>query len=123
MICGTNHSTRHGRFKPPSFEGLWDSSDGNYSIPDDEVLALAGVALGDVVDDGGLDDIARRLTASGRFETVEVHKRYRSLSATDPIALVIVVRERPRARLAGRLMFLPILGYEEGYGVSYGVFV
>ena len=27
MICATDHSTRHGRFKPPSFESLWDSSD------------------------------------------------------------------------------------------------
>ena len=27
MICVTDHSTRHGRFKPPSFESLWDSSD------------------------------------------------------------------------------------------------
>ena len=26
MICATDHSTRHGRFKPPSFESLWDSS-------------------------------------------------------------------------------------------------
>ena len=26
MICAKNHSTRHGRFKPPSFESLWDSS-------------------------------------------------------------------------------------------------
>lgn len=94
---------------------------GNYSIPDGEVLALAGVALGDGVDDGVVDAIARRLAASRRFETVEVHKRYRSLSATDRIALVIVVRERPRARLAGWLMFAPILSYEEGYGVSYGM--
>ena len=27
MICAKNHSTRHGRFKPPSFESLWDSSE------------------------------------------------------------------------------------------------
>ena len=27
MIYATDHSTRHGRFKPPSFESLWDSSD------------------------------------------------------------------------------------------------
>ena len=93
---------------------------GNYSMPAGEVLALAGVALGDVVDGGVLDAIAHRLAASDRFETVEVHKRYRSLIATDRVALVIVVRERPRARLGGRLMFLPILSYEEGYGLSYG---
>ena len=92
---------------------------GNNSVPDEEVLKLAGIALGDFVDNAELDAVARRLAASGRFETVEVHKRYRSLTATDRIALVIVVRERP-PRL-DRLMFLPILRYEEGYGVTYGL--
>ena len=104
---------------------------GNHTMPDDEVLALAGVAVGDVVDEVGVEAITQRLEASGRFEAVEVRKRYRSLTATDRIALVIVVRERPRAsirnpvvrslaRLAGQSMFLPVLRYDEGYGVSYG---
>ena len=92
---------------------------GNNSVPDEEVLELSGIALGDFVDSAELDAVARRLATSGRFETVEVHKRYRSLTATDRIALVIVVRERPR-RL-DRLMFLPILRYEEGYGMTYGL--
>ena len=104
---------------------------GNHSIPDEEVLALAGVALGDVVDAGVVDAVIRRLEDSGRFESVEVRKRYRSLTATGRVALVVVVRERPRAsirnpvvrslaRLAGQSMFLPILRYDEGYGASYG---
>lgn len=93
---------------------------GNYSIPNDEVVNLAGIALGDVVDSDVLDAVARRLTDSGRFETVEVRKRYRSLTATDRIAVVIVVRERPRG-FGSRLMFAPILGYEEGYGIAYGM--
>ena len=92
---------------------------GNNSVPDEEVLELAGIAVGDFVDSAELDAVARRLAASGRFETVEVHKRYRSLTATDQIALLIVVRERPR-RL-DRLMFTPILRYDEGYGISYGL--
>ena len=104
---------------------------GNHSIPDDEVLALAGVTVGDVVGGDVLDAVTRRLEASGRFEAVEVRKRYRSLTATDRIALIIVVREGPRssirnpvvrslARLAGQSMFLPIIRYDEGYGMSYG---
>ena len=104
---------------------------GNHTILDGEVLALAGVAVGDVVDETVVDAIAQRLEASGRFEAVEVRKRYRSLTATDRIALIIVVRERPRAsvrnpvvrsiaRLAGQSMFLPVLRYDEGYGTSYG---
>ena len=92
---------------------------GNHSVPNEEVLELAGVAVGDFVDSAGLDAVADRLVTSGLFETVEVHKRYRSLTATDRIALVIVVRERPR-RL-DRFMFTPILGYAEGYGISYGL--
>ena len=104
---------------------------GNHTIPDGEVLALAGVAVGDAVDEAVVDAIRQRLETSGRFEAVEVRKRYRSLTATDRIALIIVVRERPRAsvrnpvvrslaRLAGQSMFLPVLRYDEGYGVSYG---
>ena len=104
---------------------------GNHSIPDREVLALAGVAVGDVVDQVVVDAVTQRLEASGRFEAIEVRKRYRSLTATDRIALIIVVRERPRAsvrnpvvrslaRLAGQSMWLPVLRYDEGYGVSYG---
>ena len=104
---------------------------GNHTVSDEEVLALAGVAVGDVVDVAAVDGITQRLEASGRFEAVEVRKRYRSLTATDRIALIIVVRERPRAsirnpvvrslaRLAGQSMFLPVLRYDEGYGTSYG---
>ena len=104
---------------------------GNHTVPDEEVLALAGVAVGDLVDVEAVEGITQRLEASGRFEAVEVRKRYRSLTATDRIALIIVVRERPRAsirnpvvrslaRLAGQSMFLPVLRYDEGYGTSYG---
>ena len=104
---------------------------GNHSLPDGDVLSLAGVAVGDVVGAGVVDAVTLRLEASGRFETVEVRKRYRSLAATDRIALIIVVRERPRAsvrnpvvrslaRLAGQSMFLPVIRYDEGYGMSYG---
>ena len=92
---------------------------GNSSVPDEDVLELAGIAVGDFVDSAALDAVAGRLVTSGLFETVEVHKRYRSLTATDRIALVIVVRERP-PRL-DRLTFLPILRYEEGYGIAYGL--
>ena len=49
MICGTNHSTRHGRFKPPSFEGLWDSSVFSYTVAegdaDTDGIAIAANKL------------------------------------------------------------------------------
>lgn len=57
--------------------------------------------------------------------------RYRSLTATDQVALVIVVRERPGARFSNpvlravaaagrRLMVAPLLDHREGNGVAYG---
>ena len=40
MICVTDHSTRHGRFKPPSFESLWDSSDRGWTSPQPHSLTV-----------------------------------------------------------------------------------
>ena len=74
---------------------------GNYSVPDADVLGLAGVALGDRIDLDGLDAIAERIRASGRFDAVEVRKRYTSLTRTDEVALHIGEAEgafRPCAR-------------------------
>ena len=104
---------------------------GNHSIPDDEVLALAGVALGDVVTPELVETVTDRLQASGYFETVEVRKRYRTLTATDRVALVIVVRERPATSIRNaalrsvvgllrQTLFLPMVRYDEGYGLTYG---
>ena len=105
---------------------------GNFTLPDEEVIALAGVVPGDEVGPDLLDAIARALEGSGRFESVDVRKRYRSLTATDRVSLVLVVRERAAARSANPVarsfgeigrhtMLLPILSYDEGYGLSYGV--
>lgn len=104
---------------------------GNHTTPDGDIVAVAGVAVGDVVNADVVDTVTRRLETSGRFETVEVRKRYRSLTAADRIALVIVVRERQRASIANSVlralarvprqsMLLPIVRYDEGYGMSYG---
>ena len=104
---------------------------GNLSLSDAEVIALAGVELGDPATRGLTETVRERLEASGRFETIDVRRLYRSLTATDEVALVIVVRERPGARwsnpvaraLAGmgrRLMVAPIVDHREGYGVAYG---
>ena len=105
---------------------------GNLSLSDAEVIALAGVELGDGAGPDLAEAVRGRLEASGRFETIDVRRLYRSLTATDEVALVIVVRERPGARwrnpvaraLAGvgrRLMVAPIVDHREGYGVAYGV--
>ncbi len=104
---------------------------GNLSLTDAEVIALAGVAVGDAAGPDLVETVRTRLAESGRFETIDVRRRYRSLTATNQVALVIVVRERPGARwrnpvaraLAGvgrRLMVAPVVEHREGYGVAYG---
>ena len=107
---------------------------GNYATPDAEVLRLAGLTIGQPIDAAAIDAATRRLKESGRFEEVEIRKRYRSLEPGGDVALVIVVREHPLADTAGqgpavarpfrRLwasgMVMPILSYADGYGLTYG---
>ena len=107
---------------------------GNYATPDDEVLRLAGLTIGQPIDDAAIDAATRRLKESGRFEEIEIRKRYRSLEPGGEVALVIVVREHPLAdvstegpaiarpfrRLWASGMVMPILSYTDGYGFTYG---
>jgi hypothetical protein len=108
---------------------------GNAFLTDDDVIKLAGVSVGSPVQPADVDAISKRLKDSGRFDTVEVRKRYRSLSDSSDVALVLLVHERPGVhdiddgpsvvfnpirRVKSRLMFLPILTYADGYGFTYG---
>ena len=91
---------------------------GNHTIPDDEVLRLAGVALGEPFaagDDGRVQD---RLMKSGKFETVDVRIRYRSLTETAAVALVLLVREK--RSIASRFMVGPIFDWTDEDGVTIG---
>lgn len=91
---------------------------GNTSIPDEEVLELAGAAVGDPADEEALAAIRARLEDSGRFESVRVERRFRSLTGTEEVVLLIEVVE---ARgVAGKLLFLPILAGSEEEGFVYG---
>jgi outer membrane protein assembly factor BamA len=103
---------------------------GNATLTDDAILALAGIAIGATLDANGVDSIQKRLKDSGRFDEVEVRKRYRTL-AMDEVALVVVVHEKPGLsstgeapgmikRLRSRLMFFPIFRFDDGYGFTYG---
>lgn len=108
---------------------------GNHTTPDAEVLRIAGLVIGQPLTPAAVDGALHRLRESGRFEDVEIRKRYRSLSGTGDVALIVLVREhavpdqvlqetpaplRPFRRLLASGMFLPILGYADGYGFTYG---
>jgi outer membrane protein assembly factor BamA len=109
---------------------------GNVVTPDEELLRLAGVAIGMPMASDTVSVVAERLRATKRFERVEVLKRYASISDPTRIALVLIVDEGPvtiqatgdpdrptrvvrRRRL--NLLFLPVLDGEDGYGITYGV--
>jgi outer membrane protein assembly factor BamA len=103
---------------------------GNATMKDEDVIRLAGVAVGDPLPPDSVAAIDRRLRESGRFDEVQVRQRYRTLEMDD-VALVLLVHEKPGVgadgsppstfhRLTSRLMFLPVLSYEDGYGWTYG---
>lgn len=104
---------------------------GNHTTPTADVLAMAGDLVGRDATDAFLADVASRLRASGRFSDVEVRRRFVSIDDPHRVLLVIVVNERPGvsddnlmpgpvARLASGTMWMPMLGYQEGYGFTYG---
>lgn len=106
---------------------------GNYRTPDDEVVRLSGLTIGQPWPAGGAEEIAARLRRSGLFVDVDVRKRYRSLDETGEVAVLIVVQEHPGSvidvptgppnpvgRFLGSTMFAPVLDYTDGYGFTYG---
>jgi Omp85 superfamily domain len=108
---------------------------GNAYLLDSEVIRLSGLILGQPLAPDAIQEIGKRLEASGVFESVEVRKRYRSLDSATDVAVILLVHERPGhrsemadehpswwawSRVKSRFMFLPILGYDDGYGFTYG---
>jgi outer membrane protein assembly factor BamA len=110
---------------------------GNQITPDDEMLRLAGIAVGDPFTDRTIEEVRRRLDATGKFKTVEVLKRFASIDDVSQISVVIIVNEGPvridipgmpgaaatvtRRSVWHSLMFMPIVDLEDGYGVTLGV--
>ncbi len=106
---------------------------GNHTTPDADVLAIAGLTLDAPLPADAVAAATRRLSASDRFEHVEIRKRYRSIEQAGEVVLVILIDERPRPmevpsppvltpfrKLRDGLMFLPLVSYTDGYGLSYG---
>jgi outer membrane protein assembly factor BamA len=103
---------------------------GNVAVGDDDVLRIAGLAVGGAADAQSLQEAERRLKKSGKFETIEIRKRYRSIDDTSEAAIILFVHEppegegsaltRPLRRLASGKMFQPVFHYRDGYGLTYG---
>ncbi|MGE0813745.1 MAG: POTRA domain-containing protein [Vicinamibacterales bacterium] len=105
---------------------------GNHSTPDAEVVALSGLAVGQPSSDEVLDAARARIEASGRFASVDVRRLERSLDVPGDIMVMLLVEERPGvtpddltpgwwSRLSYKRMWAPVLRYDEGYGLTYGL--
>ena len=104
---------------------------GNHTTPDEDVLVLSGLRVGDEASDARLAEARRKLDDSGRFDKVDVRKRFLSIADPSQILVMLVVDERPAVsdrdltpgpwkRLRASGMWLPILDYADGYGFTYG---
>lgn len=109
---------------------------GNHTTPDADVIAIVGDVVGKPATDQLLAEIQIRLERSGKFDGVEVRKRFRSIENPDDVLLMIIVDEfpgidefdiaqgtvpSPIGRFWRSGMFLPILRSEDGYGFTYGM--
>lgn len=105
---------------------------GNHSTPDADVLALTGLAVGQPASDDVLEAARARVEASGRFDAVTVRRLERSIDTPDDFMVLVEVTERPGVspddltpgwvtRLTSERMWVPVVRYEEGYGVTYGL--
>jgi hypothetical protein len=105
---------------------------GNHTTPNADILTIVGDVVGKPATDGLIAEVKARLDKSGRFEGVEVRKRFRSIENPDDILLMVVVDEvpgvsdldltpGPMKKLRSSGMFLPILHSDDGYGLTYGM--
>ena len=108
---------------------------GNHTTPDADVLGIIGEVIGKPASDQLIAEIESRLERSGRFDGIEIRKRFRSIDNPDDILLMVIVYEFPgidefditQGKVPGPLrrmwssgMFLPIVSSEDGYGFTYG---
>lgn len=118
---------------------------GNTLTPTDDIIRASGIAVGDRVTDAYLSEAETRLRTTLKFESVEVLKRFASISDLTRILVLIQIDDgavrvevpdlrmpqpdaqgppvaRPRVVRRSRfnVMFVPILGAEDGYGLTYG---
>ena len=118
---------------------------GNTITPADEIIRVSDISIGVPVSDALLSDAEARLSTALKFESVEVLKRFASISDPTRVLILIQVDEgpvrvdlpevdttpeespappAPRPVVVRRskfgVMFVPILSAEDGYGFTYG---
>jgi outer membrane protein assembly factor BamA len=102
---------------------------GNVTTSQAEVERLANIRLGDPIEMDTVALVRQRLEDSAKFDQVEVLKRWRTIDPGEEVVLVILVREHPAGaggllghltRALGQPMILPIVNYDDGYGLTYG---
>lgn len=104
---------------------------GNHTTPDADILGIVGDIVGQPATDQLIAEVQTRLERSGRFDGIDVRKRFRSIDNPDDILLMIVVDEvpgidpldltpGPMKRFWSSGMLLPIVHSEDGYGFTYG---
>jgi outer membrane protein assembly factor BamA len=117
---------------------------GNTLTPSDDLIAASGLRVGDTVSDAILAQAEARVRAAFKVESVDVLKRFASISDPTKVLVLIQVDEGPvqieipdvdvppgaptpsgtSRRVVRRapfnVMFLPILDAEDGYGLTYG---
>jgi outer membrane protein assembly factor BamA len=105
---------------------------GNHTTPDADVISLSGLAVGGNAADPSLHDAEEKLKASHRFDSVEVKRMFRSIDNPADILIMILIEERagistddltpgPLKRIGAASLWLPVLNYADGYGLTYGV--
>lgn len=118
---------------------------GNTLTSSDEIIRASGIAIGDRVSEKVLADAEARLRSAIKFDSVDVLKRFASISDPTQVLILIQIDEGPvrvevpdidvpgpkmpvppiaRPTVVRRsrfnMMFVPILGAEDGYGFTYG---
>ncbi len=104
---------------------------GNHTTPDADILAIVGDIVGKPATDALVAEVKDQIERSGRFDGVDVRKRFRSIENPDDILLMVVVDEvpgidtfdltpSPMKKFWSSGMLMPILHSEDGYGLTYG---
>ena len=94
---------------------------GLVEISEADAIAMTGVKAGEQYTDATLAEVKQRLLSSGKFSSVEVLKRYRSITDFSKVSLVIMVAEKQS--FFNQFMYLPVAGFGENGKFVYGGFI